>query len=443
MRGVWRAGLLYLPVLGMLITSSIAWSQTPCGENGDTDIAAVLSQHLERSAGLMATRGLPPPPEPDDITAFGNALSSYIAADSALLIFSQTEDDYCALLWQREAEPISTRIAGGRTLVDTALLQFAEARNITGAARQRTPRQRGAVAVDEPMALSSASAPDTLRQLSDILLPETIRDGLSGIRHLLIAPSGNIGTIPFSALPLDTAGTVLAERMSFAILPSLLEAAPGYLRIAQSYEIVQSDEAATPVPALGPALVIGDPDGGGDPDWDFPPLPGARAEAHDIATLYGVKPLIGAQATLPAVVDRLRRSPRLIYLAAHGIADPDEPLEGSFVKLSDGRLTALAIQQMTLPSVPVFLSACQTGLGLNHEGGIIGLARAFDIAGAGPVMMSLWNIDDEATRAIMASAVRNLARHPLPEALRLAVLEHRKTHPHEPEKWAAFSVFGR
>ncbi len=195
--------------------------------------------------------------------------------------------------------------------------------------------------------------------------------------------------------------------------------------------------------ASGPPLIVGDPDGSGDPDFDFPPLPGARAEASDIAAKEGAEALIGSKATLAAVRSGLGASPSLIYLAAHGIADPDDPLDGSFIKLTDGRLTAREIQELELPPVPVFLSACQTGLGLAHQGGIIGLARAFDIAGAGPVLMSLWSIDDEATRTIMLATAQHLETHPLPEALRLAVEDYRAAHPSEPEKWAAFSIFGR
>lgn len=436
-------GCLALLVLSWFATCSPSLAQSPCNENGDTDLEAVLSQHLERSAALMGMRGLPPPPQPEDIAAFASAITADLGSGTALLIFSAQEQDYCAVLLRPDAKPVSVHMADGVAHIDHALAEFAETHGITRTARSRAPQKRGVSIVEEAATPLPQGQPDALRHLSDTLLPEPIRRGLTGVRHLLIAPSGNLGTVPFSALTIDDSGAVLAERMSFAILPSLLEAAPGYVRISADYQIERPAETAPATEVIGPALVIGDPDGGGDPDWEFPPLPGARAEAEDIAALYGTQPLTGQQATLPVVLEGLQRRPRLIYLAAHGVADPDDPLRGSFIKLSDGRLTALAIQQMSLPAVPVFLSACQSGLGLAHDGGIIGLARAFDIAGAGPVTMSLWNIDDQATRTIMYAAVRNFGRQPLPEALRLAIMEYRAAHPGEPEKWAAFSVFGR
>ncbi len=427
--------ILCMTVLAILAAMPAASAEPACG------FEAVLSQHLENAARLLGTRGLPPPPRPDDVAAFGQALKTYLEPGTALLIFGSSGADHCVLLLRRDANARSALLNGSLAEAGQALAQFAEARGIARAAHQRAPRRRGAMAVEEPAAQPGAGAAGALRQLSAIILPEAIREGLADIRHLLIVPSGNIGAVPFSALPLDRAGTVLAERMSFAILPNLLEAAPGYLRITPDYDIEEPETSQAAV--LGPALVVGDPDGSGDPDWDFPPLPGARAESQDIAVLYSVKPLTGREATLPAVVDGLALRPRLIYFAAHGIADPGDPLTGSFIKLSGGRLDALTIQRMTLPAVPVFLSACQTGLGLAHDGGIIGLARAFDIAGAGPVLMSLWNIDDAATRSIMTATVRNLEGHPLPEALRLAVVAFRRAHPAQPELWAAFSVFGR
>ncbi len=68
----------------------------------------------------------------------------------------------------------------------------------------------------------------------------------------------------------------------------------------------------------------------------------------------------------------------------------------------DGFLTALEVFRMRFPADLVVLSACETGKGTSYRGeGIVGFARAFMHAGAPRVIVSLWNGDDQATRALM------------------------------------------
>ena len=55
----------------------------------------------------------------------------------------------------------------------------------------------------------------------------------------------------------------------------------------------------------------------------------------------------------------------------------------------------------SVPCELVNLSACQTALGKISGEGIIGLSRAFLIAGSRSVLVSLWNISDEATAIFM------------------------------------------
>jgi CHAT domain-containing protein len=75
------------------------------------------------------------------------------------------------------------------------------------------------------------------------------------------------------------------------------------------------------------------------------------------------------------------------------------------------------------------------------EAGVVGLARAFQIARAKNTVMSLWAIDDAATKELMQRFVQLLELEPPAEALRRAMLDLRRTDP-KPEHWAAFNVFG-
>jgi CHAT domain-containing protein/tetratricopeptide (TPR) repeat protein len=117
----------------------------------------------------------------------------------------------------------------------------------------------------------------------------------------------------------------------------------------------------------------------------------------------------------------------------------------------DGVLSAEEVAAMDLRGVRwAVLSACETGRGEFKAGeGILGLRRAFQIAGARTMVMSLWSVQDQATRQWMTSLYRaHLVRGlPADEAAREAsirMLERRRsaglsTHPFY---WGPFVAFG-
>jgi CHAT domain-containing protein len=90
----------------------------------------------------------------------------------------------------------------------------------------------------------------------------------------------------------------------------------------------------------------------------------------------------------------------------------------------DGILTALEVAELDMNRARlVVLSACETGLGkvVNGEG-VLGLERAFHVAGASTLVISFWSVGDESTRQLMEQFYDNLWRQKMSklEALRAA-----------------------
>lgn len=107
--------------------------------------------------------------------------------------------------------------------------------------------------------------------------------------------------------------------------------------------------------------------------------------------------------------------------------------------VEDGILTAAEISNLDLSSCDlVVLSACETGLGDITDEGVYGLQRAFKNAGVSTLIMSLWEVDDEATALMMRTFYNNLINgKSTREAFFLAQDKTRKSYP-DPRYWAAF-----
>ncbi len=126
-----------------------------------------------------------------------------------------------------------------------------------------------------------------------------------------------------------------------------------------------------------------------------------------------------------------------LLLAGAGRTTPDVTDLGA---TDNGIVTAYEAMNLNLDNTDlVVLSACETGLGDVMAGeGVYGLQRAFLVAGANRVLMSLWKVDDAATKELMEAFYRNWLRYGSYEkAFVEARKELRQRYP-QPYYWGAF-----
>ncbi len=192
-------------------------------------------------------------------------------------------------------------------------------------------------------------------------------------------------------------------------------------------------------PSTKEAFLLGYPDFGGAAT----PLPGTKVELAGVSNVlktagYKVSDFQQANATEGNI--KALKGQSVVHIATHGYFLPDaddlgesfahaasNPLLRSGLILAgtadavkeekradlagndNGVLTAYEAMNLNLEGTTLLvLSACETGLGEVKAGeGVYGLQRAFQVAGARTLLMSLWKVDDAATQALMTSFYTN------------------------------------
>jgi CHAT domain-containing protein len=357
-------------------------------------------------------------------------------------------------------------------------------------------------------ALTRRGAASTAGRNLHQLLWQPLAKHLVGARTVLISPDGVLGTVPFAALPGRKEGTYLIEDVAVAVvpvpqlLPQVLAPVLRDSRLKPSLLVVGDVNFDSTQTTVASAVDRSAPRG---TLRQWPKLPATQAEVAAVKDSFTrlfrggtVTDLREGEARKAAVRQALAKN-RYAHLATHGFFAPPalksaladtrpgasvglfgregvtgwHPLLLSGLVLAgankeakpgeeDGILTALEVSEMDLGGLELaVLSACETGLGRQAGGeGLLGLQRAFSVAGCRSVMASLWKVDDRATQALMAAfyrvywgekvvsralALRQAQLSLLKEGVRGRVgkaLPVRKDNRLPPYYWAAFVLSG-
>ncbi|MCB0493332.1 MAG: CHAT domain-containing protein [Cyclobacteriaceae bacterium] len=202
------------------------------------------------------------------------------------------------------------------------------------------------------------------------------------------------------------------------------------------------------------------------------PLPGTKKEVEKISiALSSSNPQLLTEKDATEANLKKVSNPGILHIATHGYFLEDNNLSAlrtpnpllnsglilaganNFIKdgenplhiEEDGILTAYEAMNLNLDETQfVVLSACETALGVVQNGeGVYGLQRAFQLAGAKQIIMSLWPVDDEATQVLMSKFYNNWSESgDVRSAFRQAQLETKELYP-SPYFWGAFILVGR
>jgi CHAT domain-containing protein len=249
--------------------------------------------------------------------------------------------------------------------------------------------------------------------------------------------------------------------------------------IGNSKDLVALKAKKTAVPKKNAFLL-------GFPDYqtaDIPSLPGTKVEIEGISKIlktsgYQINQVMAKDATEKSI--KALNGSTLVHIATHGyflqdagdgegsvfgvnaesasrnpllrsgliLAGAGKSITGSggtdITSNDNGVLTAYEAMNLNLEGTNlVILSACETGLGDIKSGeGVYGLQRAFQVAGADALIMSLWKVDDAATQMLMTNFYNSWIKlGNKQKAFKQAQLQL-MTKYKDPYYWGAFVMMG-
>lgn len=286
-------------------------------------------------------------------------------------------------------------------------------------------------------------------------------------KNVYLTTSGVFNQIAFNALPADNEGRIFSDLAQIHIVGSstdipTVKSTEAMNLIAKNsilwggVEYGSSDTVSSGVSGTR-GILRGDMLG---------KLPNSLTEANQVAALLrngGGKATVvsGSAATEKSFTSRNHKQDYILHVSTHGFFHDSgiftNPMQNSgllfansqkywandslasSINDADGILRADEIAKLDLSGCRlVVLSACQTGLGEYNSEGVYGLQRAFKLAGAKSVLMSLWSVDDKATAELMTEFYRRLITGQDPDEALVAAQRTLREKGYSPDKWAAF-----
>jgi CHAT domain-containing protein/tetratricopeptide (TPR) repeat protein len=439
--GTSRKGASLLGELSQLRSklSSLAFSGLG-GGNNQYNVAAQQISEVERKIAAM---GVGTAGQSSDKNNLSDVVTS-LGVTSALVEFFRFDNRtsgpeitecYGALLISGQEPPRFIRIGEAKT-VDAAIDELREC-----------------VLSDQPDKLETL-----LHTLTQAIWQPVSKSVSDSVTQLIISPDGKLNFLPFGVLQAKSGG-FLAESYKIAYVGSGRDLARKPSSETAKSLIVFADPVFDTSGKMFPAKDVVDmrsPEADVFGMINLPPLPGTKAEAEQLEVIaagagWNTKTYTGEEATESSV--RETKRPGVLHLATHGFylnslapsaeggmrgmsvvdlkndegknqnEEGVDPMRASGVALTgaqqtlklwsqrkapdpenDGILTAEEVAALELNGTwLVTLSACETGVGEARSGeGVFGLRRAFMMAGAENLLMTLWPVADDTTAQIMA-----------------------------------------
>jgi CHAT domain-containing protein/tetratricopeptide (TPR) repeat protein len=296
------------------------------------------------------------------------------------------------------------------------------------------------------------------------LLWEPIEKKIAPKKKIYVSPDGIYNQISLYTLK-DATGKFIIEKHNLIL-------------VGNSKDVVKLSVATKPLLKKTAALV-GNPNYGSNDI--IAPLPGTKTEVENVKKTLGLAKYNTEVYMKDEATEEKVKSlhAEVLHIATHGffLSDLDKvsgekilgvetstakknPLLRSGLMLANcekifdetgekgntnnGILTAYEVMNLSLEGTDlVVLSACQTGLGDIKSGeGVYGLQRAFLVAGARSVIMSLWDVSDDATMELMTEFYKLYTVSGNKQESFLAAEKKIKLKYKEPYFWGAFVLIG-